>query len=90
MAVKRWTVSCATVRRWCLKLGQGYANALRRRKPPAEALIKINRGLEHPCRAIDQDGTVLDILVVQDRRDKTAARRFFRRLLKRAGAAPGW
>jgi putative transposase len=30
---------------------------------------------------VDQDGTVLDILV-QRRRDKTAAKRFFRKLLK--------
>ena len=32
-------------------------------------------------RAVDQPGVVLDILV-QDRRDAKAARRFFRRLLK--------
>jgi putative transposase len=36
---------------------------------------------------VDQDGNVLDILM-QNRRDKAAARRFFRRLLKRIGAVP--
>ncbi|CAL9667781.1 IS6 family transposase ISRH1 [Streptomyces sp. enrichment culture] len=36
---------------------------------------------------MDQDGNVLDILM-QNRRDKAAARRFFRRLLKRTGAMP--
>lgn len=38
-------------------------------------------------RAVDQNGNVLDILV-QNRRDKAAARRFFRRLLKKTGAVP--
>ncbi|CAL9331036.1 hypothetical protein SUDANB146_00070 [Streptomyces sp. enrichment culture] len=38
-------------------------------------------------RAVDQDGSVLDILM-QNRRDKAAARRFFRRLLKKTGAVP--
>jgi putative transposase len=36
---------------------------------------------------VDADGTVLDILV-QNRRDKTAARRFFRRLLKTTRTVP--
>ena len=38
-------------------------------------------------RAVDQDGNVLDILV-QHRRDKTAAKRFFRKLLKRCQYIP--
>ena len=38
-------------------------------------------------RAVDQDGNVLDILV-QSRRDKAAARRFFRRLMKKTSAVP--
>ncbi|CAM5321561.1 IS6 family transposase [Streptomyces hirsutus] len=36
---------------------------------------------------MDADGTVLDILV-QNRRDKAAARRFFRRLMKKTRAVP--
>jgi putative transposase len=40
------------------------------------------QGVQHYLwRAVDQDGVVLDILV-QDRRDANAAKRFFRRLLK--------
>jgi putative transposase len=35
----------------------------------------------------DQDGMVLDILV-QNRRDTAAAKRFFRRLMKNTGAVP--
>jgi putative transposase len=38
-------------------------------------------------RAVDQDGFVLDILV-QSRRDKKAAKRLFRKLLKKQGRAP--
>lgn len=42
-------VSCETLRRWCGKFGQTYANALRRRKPRPrdkwhldEVFIKVN------------------------------------------------
>ena len=87
-------VSYETVRRWCLKFGQAYADGLRRRRPRPgdkwhldEVVIKINGEQKYLWRAVDQDGTVLDILV-QNRRDKAAARRFFRRLLKRTGAVP--
>ena len=38
-------------------------------------------------RAVDQDGNVLDILV-QPRRDANAAKRFFRKLLKRQCRVP--
>jgi putative transposase len=37
---------------------------------------------------VDADGTVLDILV-QSRRDTAAARRFFRRLLRKTHTVPG-
>ncbi|MFB7225760.1 IS6 family transposase [Streptomyces sp. NPDC056227] len=87
-------VSHETVRRWCAKSGQDYANALRRRRPRPrdkwhldEVFIKINGERKYLWRAVDQDGDVLDILV-QDRPDKAAARRFFRTLLKKTGAVP--
>ncbi len=87
-------VSYETVRRWCAKFGQAYANALRRRQPPPgdkwhldEVFIKINGRLQYLWRAVDQDGNVLDILL-QNRRDKAAARRFFRRLLKKTRVVP--
>jgi len=38
-------------------------------------------------RAVDQEGFVLDFLV-QSRRDKKAAKRLFRKLLKKQGRAP--
>ncbi len=87
-------VSYETVRRWCAKFGQGYAGALRRRQPRPgdkwyldEVFVKINGERKYLWRAVDQDGNVLDILV-QNRRDKTAARRFFRRLLKKTRTVP--
>ncbi|MDI5906499.1 IS6 family transposase, partial [Streptomyces sp. 12257] len=52
-----------------------------------EVFIKINGEQRYLWRAVDQDGNVLDILV-QNRRDKAAARRFLRRLLKRTGGVP--
>ncbi|GAB2444102.1 IS6 family transposase [Streptomyces incanus] len=87
-------VSHETVRRWCATFGQVYANGLRRRHARPgdpwhldEVFVKINGELKYLWRAVDQDGTVLDILL-QSRRDTAAARRFFRRLLKRTGAVP--
>ncbi|MEC4020558.1 IS6 family transposase [Streptomyces sp. H27-D2] len=81
-------VSYETVRRWCLKFGQDYANALRHRRPRPgdkwhldEVFVKINGEQRYLWRAVDQDGNGLDILV-QNRRDKAAARRFFRKLMK--------
>ncbi len=68
LAQRGIVVTYETVRQWCLKFGQAYANELRRRRP-------------RDWRAGDQDGNVLDILV-QSRRQKKAAKRFFRKLLK--------
>jgi putative transposase len=89
-------VSYETIRRWCMKFGQQYANSLRRRQPRPgdkwhldEVFIKINGERKYLWRAVDQDGMVLDILV-QNRRDKTAAKRFFRRLLKTQARCRGW
>ncbi|MFF3404603.1 IS6 family transposase [Streptomyces sp. NPDC002659] len=87
-------VSYESIRRWCLKFGQAYANSLRRRRPRPgdkwhldEVFIKVIGKRQYLWRAVDQDGNVLDILV-QNRRDKAAARRFFRRLLKEIGSVP--
>ncbi|PWI05079.1 IS6 family transposase [Streptomyces sp. NWU339] len=87
-------VSHETVRRWCATFGQAYADGLRRRRPRSgdtwhldEVFIKINGGLTYLWRAVDQDGTVLDVLL-QSRRDKAAAGRFFRRLMQKTRAVP--
>ena len=46
-----------------------------------EVFLKIQGKLQYRWRAVDQDGDVLDILV-QSRRNKRAAKKFFRKLLK--------
>src|SRR6266513_2297790 len=81
-------VTYETVRQWCLKFGQTYANELRRRRPPCgdkwhldEVFLTINGKRSYLWRAVDQHGNVLDILV-QSRRNKQAAKKFFRKLLK--------
>ncbi len=83
-----------TVRQWCQKFGQAYANELRRRRPRPgdkwhldEVFISINGVWHYLWRAVDQEGNVLDILV-QSRRDKAAAKKFFRRLLKGLAYVP--
>jgi putative transposase len=80
-------VSYEAIRKWCQKFGQSYANQLRRRRPRPgdkwhcdEMFLTINDERHYLWRAVDQDGYVLDILV-QRRRDKQAAKRFFRKLL---------
>jgi len=88
LAMRGVSLSYETVREWCLKFGQTYANGLRRRSPRPgdmwhldEVFLKINGRLHYLWRAVDQDGDVLDILV-QSRRNKKAAKKFFRKLLK--------
>jgi putative transposase len=80
-------VTYETIRAWCRTFGQAFANGLRRRRARPgdkwhldEVFIKINGKTHYLWRAVDQDGTVLDILVTS-RRDAKAATRFFRKLL---------
>ncbi len=87
-------VTYETIRQWCRKFGQSYANTLRRRRPRPgdkwhldEVFIGINGVQHYLWRAVDQDGTVLDILV-QRRRDRAATTKFFRRLLKGLAYVP--
>jgi putative transposase len=81
-------VTYEAIRQWCLKFGQDYANRLRRRRPRPgdkwhldEVFLTINGKRHYLWRAVDQDDNVLDILV-QSRRNKKAAKQFFRKLLK--------
>src|SRR5262245_6647648 len=82
------TVTHAAIRAWCLKFGQAYANQLQHRRAQpgdkwhlAEVFLTINSKRHALWRAVDQDDNVLDILV-QSRRNKQAAKKFFRKLLK--------
>jgi putative transposase len=82
------------MRRWCKKFAASFAARLRRRRPQSgdrwnmdEVFIRI-QGVEHYLwLLVGQDGVGLDILV-QARRDGTAAKRFFERLLKELQYTP--
>jgi putative transposase len=81
-------VSYESVRRWCLKFGRSFAVKLHRRRPRPgdtwhcdEVYLRINGEPHYLWRAVDQRGVVLDILV-QERRNASAAKRFFQRLLQ--------
>jgi putative transposase len=94
LAARGIMLSHETVRQWARKFGQVLANQIRRRLPGAgdkwhldEVVITI-AGVKHWLwRAVDQTGFVLDVLV-QSRRDKRAAKRLLRKLMKRQGRAP--
>ncbi len=86
-------VTYEAIRKWCRKFGQLYANQLRRRPRPGdkwqmdEVCLTIKGEHHYLWRAVDQEGNVLDILV-QRRRDKRAAKKFFRKLLKGLSYVP--
>jgi putative transposase len=70
------------------EIGAAYAKRIRAHGPRPgdrwhldEVFLKIQGKLQYLWRAVDQDGDVLDILV-QSRRNKRAAKKFFRKLLK--------
>jgi putative transposase len=88
LAERGVTVSYEAVHQWCLRFGQAFAKRLRGRQGRLgdawhldEVFVTISRERHYLWRAVDQDGEVLDILV-QKRRNKHAAKRFFRKLLK--------
>src|SRR5919199_893107 len=94
LAARGIDVSHETVRQWARKFGQDFANQIRRRPPcpgdkwHLDEVCLMIRGTKHWLwRAVDQDGVVLDVLV-QSRRDKRAARRLLRKLLKKQMRPP--
>src|ERR687883_1685344 len=94
LAARGIDVSHETVRQWARKFGQGFANQIRRRLPcpgdkwHLDEVCLMIAGKKHWLwRAVDQDGMVLDVLV-QSRRDKRAAKRLLRKLLKRHARVP--
>ena len=88
------TVSYESIRHWCEAFGAAYARRLRRRAGPVgdtwhldELFVTIRGQRQYLWRAVDQDGEVIDILL-QSRRNRHAAARFSRKLLKRSGRVP--
>jgi transposase-like protein len=87
-------ISYETVRRWVLKFGPLFARELRRRRPRPtsrwhldEMAVTIAGRQFWLWRAVDDEGEVLDLLV-QRRRDRAAAVKLMRKLLKKQGFAP--
>src|SRR6202522_4233684 len=94
LAERGLDVSYETVRRWVLKLGPLFARDLRRQRPRPrstwhldEMAVVIAGRQFWLWRAVDDEGEVLDLLV-QRRRDKAAAVKLMRKLLKKQGFAP--
>jgi len=94
LAQRGLDISYETIRRWVLKFGRIYAGNLRRRRPrPSEQwhldemVVMIGGRRLYLWRAVDDEGEVLDILV-QSRRNKAAAVKLLRKLMKKLGFAP--
>ena len=87
-------VSYETVRRWVRYFGPTIAADLRRRRPKPhstwhldEVFIRIDGRLVYLWRAVDAEGEVLDV-VVQRKRDRRAALKLLRKLLKKMAFVP--
>jgi putative transposase len=90
LAYRGITVSYESIRHWCETFGLAYARRLRQRAGRVgdtwhldELFVTIRGQRQYLRRAVDQDNEVIDILL-QPRRDRHAAARFFRKLLKRS------
>ena len=82
------------IRLWCNKFGSKYAARLRRKHQGYgdtffidEVFIKIDGKQHYLWRAVDQDGEVEDVFL-QKKRDGKAAKRFFKRMLKKHKGDP--
>src|SRR5215475_15540227 len=83
LAERGLDISHETVRRWVLKFGPAIARQLRRRRPrPSdrwhldEMVVRIAGERMYLCRAVDDEGEVLDMLV---QRSKGSTRSIYRR-----------
>jgi putative transposase len=94
LAERGISVSYEAIRLWCNKFGPKYASRLKRKHHGYgdtffidEVFIKID-GIQHYLwRAVDQDGEVVDVFL-QKWRDGAAAKRFFKRLLRKSQYEP--
>jgi putative transposase len=94
LAARSIDLTYETVRRWSVKFGLGIARRIRSTTLARgdqghleEEVVTINGKKHWLWRAVDQHGAVLDVLV-QSRRDRHAARRLMRKLLKKHGRSP--
>jgi putative transposase len=94
LAERGIVVSYESIRLWCIKFGRRYARRLKRKHQGYgdtlyidEVFVKINGKQQYLWRAVDQDGEVVDVFL-QARRDGSAAKCFFKRLLGCYGGEP--
>jgi putative transposase len=94
LAERGITVSYETVRRWVNHFGPMIAADLRKRRPKPyttwhldEVYLKISGRMVYLWRAVDAEGEILDVLV-QSKRNKHAALKLTRTLLKKCGFVP--
>ena len=94
LAKRGLEITNETIRRWVMKFGSVVARNLRQARPVGhdwwhldEMVVSIAGRQMYMWRAVDSEGEVLDVLV-QPRRDKAAALKLLRKLLKRQGFAP--
>jgi putative transposase len=94
LAERGIAVSYETVRRWVNHFGPKIAADLRKRRPKPhttwhldEVYLKIDGCLVYLWRAVDSEGEVLDVLV-QTKRNKAAALKLMRKLLRKYGFLP--
>jgi putative transposase len=79
---------------WCYTFGPKYSAKLKRKHRGFgdiffidEVFVRIDGKQHYLWRAVDQDGEVVDVYL-QKRRDAAAAKRFFKRLLKKHSDEP--
>ena len=94
LAERGITVSYETVRSWVNHFGPRIAADLRKRRSRPhktwhldEVYINIDGRMVYLWRAVDAEGEVLDVLI-QAKRDKRAALKLIRKLLKKYGFVP--
>ncbi len=94
LAERGIAVSYETVRRWVNPFGPIIAAKLRKRRPRPHAVwhldevyLKIDGRMVYLWRAVDAEGEVLDVLV-QSRRNKEAALKLMRKLLRKYSFLP--
>src|SRR4028119_456812 len=88
-------VTYESIREWCQKFGQQYANQLRRKRPYIadkwhldEVVVTIKKQQYYLWRAVDTEGNVYPMSCCNDIGYTLAAERFFRKLLKKQGFVP--
>ncbi len=95
LAERGINVTYEAIRLWCYKFGPKYSARLKRKHRGFgdtffvdEVFVRIDGKQHYLWRAVDQDGEVVDVYL-QKRRDAAAAKRFFKRLLKKHSDEPG-